>query len=31
MIAQMVQNCTSEDFEDVVHHRDIIKEDMEDM
>jgi hypothetical protein len=31
MIAQMVQDRTSEDFENVVCHRDIIQEEMEDM
>jgi hypothetical protein len=31
MIAQMVQDCTSEDFENVVHHKDIIQEEMVDM
>jgi hypothetical protein len=31
MIAQMVQDRTSEDFENVVHHRDKIQEDLADM
>jgi hypothetical protein len=31
MIAQMVQDCTFEDFSNVVHHREIIQEDMEKM
>jgi hypothetical protein len=31
MISQMVQDRTSEDFENVVHHRDIIQEELADM
>jgi hypothetical protein len=31
MIAQMVQDHTSEDFENVVCHRDRIQEELEDM
>jgi hypothetical protein len=31
MIAQMVQDRTSEDFENVVHHRDRIQEELADM
>jgi hypothetical protein len=31
MIAQMVHDHTSQDFENVVHHRDIIQEELEDI
>jgi hypothetical protein len=31
MIAQMVQGCTFKDFENVVHQRDRIQEDLEDI
>jgi hypothetical protein len=31
MIARMVQDCISEDFDNVAHHRDIIQEELEDM
>jgi hypothetical protein len=31
MIAQMVQDFISKDFEKVAHHRDIIQEDLTDM
>jgi hypothetical protein len=31
MIAQMIQYHTSKDFENVVHHRDIIQEELEDI
>jgi hypothetical protein len=31
MISRMVQDCIAEDFDNVVHHRDKIEEEMEDM
>jgi hypothetical protein len=31
MIAQMVQDCLSEDFDHAAHHRDRIEEELEDM
>jgi hypothetical protein len=31
MISQLLQDWTSEDFENVVHHRDIIQEELVDM
>jgi hypothetical protein len=31
MIARRVQDCISEDFDNVAHHRDIIQEELEDM
>jgi hypothetical protein len=31
MIARMVQDCISKDFYNVVHHRDIIQEELEDI
>jgi hypothetical protein len=31
MIARMVQDCISKDFDNVVHHREKIQEELEDM